>query len=55
MEYLFVFGQLAINGPLERTRLLLQGQGENIKNGNLSTPYKNSVDCLQRIWRVEGK
>jgi len=55
MEYFVLLGRFVINGPLERTRLLLQGQGENIKQGKLLTPYKNCTECLVRTWKIEGK
>lgn len=40
--------------PIERMKLLLQTQGEIVRNGRLSAPYKGAIDCLRRTYRNEG-
>ncbi|KAI4311793.1 hypothetical protein MLD38_036659 [Melastoma candidum] len=40
--------------PIERVKLLVQNQGEMIKNGRLSEPYKGISDCFRRTVRDEG-
>jgi len=41
--------------PIERVKLLVQNQGEMIKQGTLSEPYKGVVDCTVKTFRSEGK
>lgn len=40
--------------PLERTKLLIQNQGELLKTGRLDTPYRGIIDCMSRTFRNEG-
>ncbi|GAA97995.1 uncharacterized protein L969DRAFT_46396 [Mixia osmundae IAM 14324] len=40
--------------PIERIKLLVQNQGEMLKSGRLSTPYKGIVDCATRTYADEG-
>ncbi|KAM7497203.1 hypothetical protein LguiA_021617 [Lonicera macranthoides] len=40
--------------PLSRVKLLIQCQGEMIKSGRLSEPYKGIQDCFKRVIRNEG-
>lgn len=40
--------------PLERTKLLIQNQGELLKTGRLETPYKGILDCMGRTLKNEG-
>merc|ERR1711981_1462483 len=40
--------------PIERVKLLVQNQGEMLKQGILDKPYKGVVDCTQRVLRTEG-
>ncbi|KAM7497204.1 hypothetical protein LguiA_021618 [Lonicera macranthoides] len=40
--------------PLGRVKLLIQCQGEMIKSGRLSEPYKGIQDCFKRVIRDEG-
>ncbi len=40
--------------PIERVKMLLQLQGEQLKTGRLSEPYKGIADCFLRILREEG-
>ncbi|WVQ83764.1 ADP,ATP carrier protein [Cryptococcus sp. DSM 104549] len=40
--------------PIERVKLLVQNQGEMIKQGRLATPYKGIGDCFARVYREEG-
>ncbi|KAH9574339.1 hypothetical protein CY35_01G051600 [Sphagnum magellanicum] len=40
--------------PIERVKMLLQLQGEQLKSGRLSEPYKGIADCFLRILREEG-
>ena len=40
--------------PLERTKLLIQNQGELLKSGRLDKPYKGIVECMGRTFKNEG-
>lgn len=40
--------------PVERVKLLLQNQGEMMKRGNMTRPYKGIADCAGRVFREEG-
>jgi len=40
--------------PIERIKLLVQNQGEMIKQGRLATPYAGIVDCARRTYADEG-
>ncbi|XP_047252906.1 ADP,ATP carrier protein 3, mitochondrial [Capsicum annuum] len=43
-----------VAAPIERAKLLIQNQGEMIKFGRLSEPYKGIVDCFTRTIKDEG-
>jgi solute carrier family 25 (adenine nucleotide translocator) protein 4/5/6/31 len=40
--------------PIERIKLLVQNQGEMIKQGRLATPYAGIGDCFRRTYADEG-
>ncbi|ORC92511.1 putative ADP,ATP carrier protein 1, mitochondrial precursor, putative,ADP/ATP translocase 1 [Trypanosoma theileri] len=40
--------------PIERIKLLVQNQGEMIKQGRLDKPYAGVVDCFTRTVQTEG-
>lgn len=40
--------------PIERIKLLVQNEGEMIKNGTLDKPYNGIVDCFRRTVASEG-
>lgn len=40
--------------PIERVKLLVQNQGEMIKQGTLSRPYTGVIDCTVQTFRSEG-
>ncbi|CCW60833.1 unnamed protein product [Phytomonas sp. EM1] len=40
--------------PIERVKLLVQNQGEMLKQGVLDRPYKGVCDCLFRTVKTEG-
>lgn len=40
--------------PIERVKLLIQNQGEMIKQGRLASPYKGIGDCFVRTYQTEG-
>ena len=40
--------------PIERVKLLVQNQGEMLKQGTLDKPYKGVVDCTARTFKSEG-
>lgn len=40
--------------PLERTKLLIQNQGELLKTGRLDKPYKGIIECMARTFKNEG-
>ena len=40
--------------PVERVKLLLQNQGEMLRRGTLTRPYKGIADAFARVLREEG-
>jgi solute carrier family 25 (mitochondrial adenine nucleotide translocator), member 4/5/6/31 len=40
--------------PMSRIRLLLQTQGELVRNGVLERPYRGIIDCVRRTIRHDG-
>nr|AKN21598.1 slc25a-30 [Schmidtea mediterranea] len=40
--------------PIERVKLLVQNQGEMIKQGGLDRPYNGVIDCTVRTFKTEG-
>lgn len=40
--------------PIERVKLLVQNQGEMIKQGVLARPYNGVIDCTVQTFRSEG-
>lgn len=40
--------------PIERVKLLVQNQGEMIKQGTLSRPYTGVIDCTLQTFKSEG-
>jgi solute carrier family 25 (adenine nucleotide translocator) protein 4/5/6/31 len=40
--------------PIERVKLLVQNQGEMLKQGTLTEPYKGVVDCTTKTLKSEG-
>lgn len=40
--------------PIERVKLLVQNQGEMIKQGRLDKPYNGVIDCATRVLKTEG-
>jgi len=40
--------------PIERVKLLVQNQGEMLKQGILTEPYKGVIDCTQKTLKSEG-
>merc|ERR1711931_590345 len=40
--------------PIERVKLLVQNQGEMLKQGTLTEPYKGVMDCTARTMKSEG-
>jgi solute carrier family 25 (adenine nucleotide translocator) protein 4/5/6/31 len=40
--------------PIERVKLLVQNQGEMLKQGTLTEPYKGILDCTTRTMKNEG-
>jgi len=40
--------------PIERVKLLVQNQGEMMKQGSLTEPYKGVLDCTARTMKTEG-
>jgi len=40
--------------PIERVKLLVQNQGEMLKQGTISRPYKGVIDCTVQTFRNEG-
>ncbi|CAB4069164.1 SLC25A4S [Lepeophtheirus salmonis] len=40
--------------PIERVKLLVQNQGEMLKQGILDKPYSGVVDCTKRTLQTEG-
>lgn len=40
--------------PIERVKLLVQNQGEMLKQGTLDKPYTGVMDCTMRTMKTEG-
>ena len=40
--------------PIERVKLLVQNQGEMLKQGTLDKPYAGVLDCTRRTMANEG-
>ena len=40
--------------PIERVKLLVQNQGEMLKQGSLARPYTGVIDCTVQTFRNEG-
>ncbi|KAK3580941.1 hypothetical protein CHS0354_006966 [Potamilus streckersoni] len=40
--------------PIERVKLLVQNQGEMLKTGRLTDPYRGVIDCTIRTYKAEG-
>lgn len=40
--------------PIERVKLLVQNQGEMLKQGKITEPYKGVIDCTSKTFRSEG-
>jgi len=40
--------------PIERVKLLVQNQGEMLKQGTISRPYNGVIDCTVQTFRNEG-
>jgi solute carrier family 25 (adenine nucleotide translocator) protein 4/5/6/31 len=40
--------------PIERVKLLVQNQGEMLKQGKITEPYKGIVDCTMKTMKSEG-
>jgi len=40
--------------PIERVKLLVQNQGEMLKQGKITEPYKGVIDCTAKTFRSEG-
>jgi len=40
--------------PIERVKLLVQNQGEMLKQGSIDKPYNGVVDCTMRTLKSEG-
>lgn len=40
--------------PIERVKLLVQNQGEMLKQGTLTEPYKGVMDCTAKTMKSEG-
>lgn len=40
--------------PIERVKLLVQNQGEMLKQGIITEPYKGVIDCTMRTFTSEG-
>ncbi|RNA12011.1 ADP-ATP carrier mitochondrial-like [Brachionus plicatilis] len=43
-----------VAAPIERVKLLVQNQGEMLKQGVIAQPYKGIFDCTSRTFRSEG-
>ncbi|KEG06816.1 putative ADP,ATP carrier protein 1, mitochondrial precursor, putative,ADP/ATP translocase 1 [Trypanosoma grayi] len=43
-----------VAAPIERVKLLVQNQGEMIKQGRLDKPYNGVIDCFARTMKTEG-
>lgn len=40
--------------PIERVKLLVQNQGEMLKQGRIDKPYSGVIDCTARTFKTEG-
>ncbi len=40
--------------PIERVKLLVQNQGEMLKQGTITKPYNGVIDCTMQTFRNEG-
>jgi len=40
--------------PIERVKLMVQNQGEMLKQGVLDRPYTGVIDCTKRVFQQEG-
>ena len=40
--------------PIERVKLILQSQGEMLKQGRINQGYNGITDCFSKIFRNEG-
>ena len=40
--------------PIERVKLLVQNQGEMLKQGIITEPYNGVIDCTMKTFRSEG-
>ena len=40
--------------PIERVKLLVQNQGEMLKQGKITEPYKGVIDCTVKTMKSEG-
>jgi len=40
--------------PIERVKLLVQNQGEMLKQGIITRPYRGIIDCTMTTFRSEG-
>merc|ERR1711916_319433 len=43
-----------ISAPIERVKMMVQNQGEMLKQGLIDTPYKGVIDCFARTYQTEG-
>merc|ERR1712130_990235 len=43
-----------VSAPIERVKMMVQNQGEMLKQGLIDTPYKGVLDCFARTYQQEG-
>jgi solute carrier family 25 (adenine nucleotide translocator) protein 4/5/6/31 len=43
-----------VAAPIERVKLLVQNQGEMLKQGKITEPYKGIIDCTTKTFKSEG-
>jgi solute carrier family 25 (adenine nucleotide translocator) protein 4/5/6/31 len=43
-----------VAAPIERVKLLVQNQGEMLKQGKITEPYKGIIDCTTKTMKSEG-
>ena len=43
-----------VAAPFDRVKLLVQCQGEMLKQGTIMRPYNGIIDCIVQIFRNEG-
>ena len=55
LNYVYVGLTLSIANPIDFVRFRMQTMQELIKQGRLSRPYSNVVDCFYRVTIQEGK